>query len=215
MNINIEALTIIIFLIPGLFSSLILNTLTIRQETSSFTWIIQSLIFSFFVYLLVLPFTDKTPILLKETKVDNITTIGFVFNISVLIPVGIICLVLPILLSYLIANDYHMNFFRKLRITNITARPNVWFDVFSDLGQRLVVVNFRDGKRVIGLPMYYSSNVKEQTLYLFKAAWLRSDGSHQKIEGHGLLIVRKEDIETIEFLNYPEIEDVSRNNGGH
>ena len=62
-------------------------------------------------------------------------------------------------------------------------------------------VNLTDGRRLFGWPQYYSNHPEEGLLYLYDAAWIDGDGQYVDLDAHGILLTRKDDIESIVFTN--------------
>lgn len=198
MNISIETLTIFVFLIPGFVSSLIINTIVVRKGKDNLSKIIEALVFSFFIYVVISVVNGESPVLLHSDQINNKTTYSISYNSNVVIPVAVLSIILPILLGFLSTTDMHMKLLRKLKITNKTARETVWLDVFTEQ-KRYVIVNLADGRRVFGWPMYYSNNPEEGCLYLYNAAWIDDEGKYIDLKIHGLFLVKRNNIESIEF----------------
>jgi hypothetical protein len=212
MGLTAEALSILVFLIPGLISSVILDSIVVRPEKSKWDTVSDALIFSLITYAIIFVWTDIWPVTLSPKEVAGQVTYSVNFNSGVMWQVLGLSLVLPIALGASITHDLHMWALRKLQITKLTARHNIWLDVFSNHGKRLVAVNLEDGRRVIGWPMHYSDNIENQSLYLKQAAWVHSGGEYERIPGHGLFIAKSDYIETIEFLRYPERKEQNKPN---
>lgn len=102
-------------------------------------------------------------------------------------------------LAYLINSDYITKLFRLLGVTDRTSRENTWLDVFATQ-KRYIIVNLSDGRRVHGWPMYYCSSPDVGSLYLYDPAWV-TDNGYNEIDIHGLFLVKKDYIESIEFTN--------------
>lgn len=198
MNISIETLTIFVFLIPGFVSSLIINTIVVRKGKDNLSKIIEALVFSFFIYVVISVVNGESPVLLHSDQINNKTIYSISYNSNVVIPVAVLSIILPILLGFLSTTDMHMKLLRKLKITNKTARETVWLDVFTEQ-KRYVIVNLADGRRVFGWPMYYSNNPEEGCLYLYNAAWIDDEGKYIDLKIHGLFLVKRNNIESIEF----------------
>ena len=164
MNISAETLTIFIFLIPGFVSTLIINTIIVRKEKDNLSKIIEALVFSFIIYVIMSMVNGERSVLISSEQINSKTVYAVSYNSSVIIPVAILSLMLPILLGFLSTTDIHMKLLRKLKITNKTARETVWLDVFTEQ-KRYVIVNLSDGRRIFGWPMYYSNNPEEGCLY--------------------------------------------------
>lgn len=205
MSITYETVGVLIFLAPGFLSSLLLKGLTTRKDVPAFTFLIEAVIFSFFIYLIsVLVFKIDLSELVAQTSTSGSS--GQVLNIGVgfLSVVAVLSIVLPISLGYMFTYDIHMKVFRWIKATKLTSRENVWIQAFSDYGDHFVVVHFTDRRRAIGLPTHYSSNPSERMLYLSDAKWITSEGKYQPIDGKGLLIVADESIWSVEFLHLPK-----------
>ena len=109
-----------------------------------------------------------------------------------------ISLIIPMILGILITNDLHMKVARKFRISRKTARSSVWFDVFYDI-RGYVIINFENGRRIYGWPMYYSNEPKEPYIFLYDPAWIVNN-QYMELNVEGILITPEQKIESIEFL---------------
>ena len=195
-----QALQILIFLIPGFISATILNVLIVRKAKNDLSKIVEALIFSLIVYTFYSMISGKSPI--QVQKLDEYTT--YVYDGKSFLWLSIFSLFIPILLSILFTNDYHMKLARLLRISRRTARSTVWFDVFCDI-KRHIIINFENGRRIYGWPMYYSDNPDDPFIFLYKPSWIIEDETtHESefisLEIDGILITPEQKIETIEFL---------------
>ena len=99
-----------------------------------------------------------------------------------------------------ITHDFHMKILRRMRLTYKTARDSTWIDIFIDQ-RRYVEVAFTDGRRLFGWPLYYSNQPEEGLLYLYDAAWIDAEGKYVDLDAHGILLTKKEDIESIVFTD--------------
>jgi hypothetical protein len=97
-----------------------------------------------------------------------------------------------------------MKIARKLLITRRTARTSVWFDVFYDI-KKHIIINFENGRRIFGWPMYYSNDPEKQYIFLHQPAWIVKDAKkgeekYVDLAIEGILITPEQRIESIEFL---------------
>ena len=191
---SFQALQILIFLIPGFIAAVILDALVVRMEKKELGKIIEALIFSMIIYTIYSSISGKSPISLS--KIEGSTTL--VYDSKSFLWLALLGLFIPLLLSFFITNDLHMKLARKLRITRKTARTSVWFDVFSDLN-KYIIINFENGRRIYGWPMYYSSKPENPYIFLFKPAWIQED-EFVDLNIEGILITPEQKIESIEFL---------------
>jgi hypothetical protein len=184
-------------------SSALLDLLIVRRGKDVFARIIEALVFSFFIYAVVTVVTGQSPVLLHETKQDNVTTYSITGNASFLVPVVLLALLLPLGIGFLTTTDLHMEALRKCHITNKTSRESTWVDVFTDQKRR-VILHFSDGRRLHGWPMYYSEAPEEASLYLYDPAWYVPERKDwDRLNVHGLFLVKRDLIDWIEFLPKP------------
>jgi hypothetical protein len=62
-------------------------------------------------------------------------------------------------------------------------------------------VGLHDGRNLIGWIRRYSDLEGERSLFLEKASWVQEDGSTVEIDGKGILLTDKAEIEYVMFLN--------------
>jgi hypothetical protein len=195
-----QALQILIFLIPGFVSATILNILIYRKEKKEFEKIIESLIFSMFIYTAYAFIYSKSPVIMDQIEGTIIYSYD---NISLLV-LGLLSIVIPVVLGFLITGDYHMKLARRLYISKRTARESIWLDVFWDIDE-YIIINFENGRRIFGWPMYFSQSPDKPYIFLTKPAWIVEDeekreSKYIQLEVEGILITPEQKIETIEFL---------------
>ncbi len=210
MNLTYEALNIFLFLIPGFFSAIIFDQLTFRKEKDTLSKLIESLIFSFFIYSLSSFVSDNFPIILKSFKENDVTKYLIEFNNDSIVYILIFSILIPIILSFFQNRDYMMRMMRYIKITDKTARETVWIDVFTD-HKKYITINFKDGRRLLGWPMYYSNNPNEGMIYLYDPSWITDKLDRIDIGIHGMLIEDKSNIDFIEF--HHKVQD-NQTNGG-
>jgi hypothetical protein len=191
-----QALQILIFLIPGFISSRLMNSLVIRKvERKELDSIVEALIFSMIIYTVYAGIRGTSPIVLDQTA----NNVSYLYDGVSFLWLGGITVILPILLSLFITNDWHMKIARALRISNRTAKASVWFDAFDNI-RKYVVIDFENGRRLYGWPLYYSDSINEPYLFLYKPSWIIDD-KLVDTEVYGMLITPEQKIDMIEFLD--------------
>ncbi len=195
-----QALQVLVFLIPGFISAVILNVLIIRKEKSELGKIIEALIFSLIIYTIYSFIIGKSPVTLVQIGESS----TYSYDSNAFLWLSMFSLIAPLVLGFLITNDWHMKAARFFRISRRTARSSVWFDVFSDF-KKHVIIDFANGRRVYGWPMYYSDSPDSQYVFLYKPAWIKEDETTGKstyvdLDIEGILITPEQKIESIEFL---------------
>ena len=193
-----QALQILIFLIPGFISATILDALVVRKEKKELGKIIEALIFSMLIYTIYSVVSGRSPIALNQIE----KSITYSYDSKSFLWLGLFSIGIPVVLSFLITNDLHMKVARSLRISKKTARSSVWFDVFSDI-DTYIIINFKNGRRICGWPLYYSNEPHSPYIFLAEPAWIQEENQEQKfidLNVQGILITPKQKIESIEFL---------------
>lgn len=196
MDITGETLLIMVVLIPGFVSSALLDMVVTRKPKDSGDKLIEALMLSFLNYVVVAG-------ILRIDLTTDVDALRRVVKPGFVVASLISALLLPLLMGRVARDNWHMRLFQWLRITNRTNRMNVWQDAFAD-HPCYVICNLTGGRRVFGWPLYTSdSALDEAALYLQDPAWIVED-KYVELGIHGLLLVEKEAIESIEFTNLTE-----------
>jgi len=191
-----QALQILIFLIPGFISSAILNGLIVRKrEKKELEKLTEALFFSLLIYTIYSIVTVRIPITLNKIE----ECYFYSYDVIAFLWLGLFTISIPVILSFLVTNDLHMKLARTLKISRKTARSSVWFDVFCDI-RKHIIIDFADGRRIYGWPMYYSNEPENPYIFLYKPAWINEENKFVDLEIEGILITPEQKIEFIEFL---------------
>jgi len=195
---TLQALQILIFLIPGLISSIILGMLIVRRkEPNEFEKIVEALIFSMLTYALFAIYSSKNPSNSNPITFDQTNnTVAFrplPFLILIMLSV-----LLPIILAWIMNSDLHLRLARLLRMTKRTSRASVWYDVFYDCNS-YVVVELADGTRICGWPTHFSDYPSEPYLYLENPKFIDENNQYVEPNLNGILITPEMKIHFVEF----------------
>lgn len=206
MTLTVEALNILLLLLPGFLSGQIFYSLFKSGEVSVPRRVLDALLFSFVIYLLVSAFLPWEPLAQVKSSGGALTfffsTNGEVILLSF---VGVVCI--PIIVGFFYFNDYVHTVLRKLKITTKTSRANTWNDAFLTQN-RYVIVTLKDGRRIRGYPTMFSTDPEEGFVYLYNPAWVNDDKQtdddpdYLESNCHGFLLNR-ENIDLIEFTLDP------------
>lgn len=201
MELTLQTINILFFLIPGFIASFIIDSIIVRKELTPTSRIIESLIFTFLIYIIVSIFTS---IELFAQINENNGEIHFKLNVnwdflSVLL---IVTVTLPIIFGAILFYDLHLRFLRWIRITDKTSRDTTWQDVFIEQ-KRYIVIHHTDGRRIFGWPLYYSNIPENGYIYLYEPAWINETNEFVDCKTHGILI-KSENISFIEFMFFED-----------
>lgn len=208
MELTVEAINILFFLIPGLLSTTIISLIVVRKELSFIDKVIEALIFNFIIYSLTALFVNLEPFASITSSKSNISFL-YTNNRFFLITLLLISVILPSFVGCIIYYDLHMRFLRFIKLTDKTSRATAWQDIFIE-HKKFLVIHFKDGRRIYGWPLNYSDTPDEGLIYLFNPSWIDDDNKYIDCNTHGILI-KYVDIEFIEFLKE---EDFSEENNG-
>ena len=193
MQVTVEALAVLLFLLPGFLASRIVGAVAVRRAKGHVGEIVEALILSFLIYAVL----DAVGwgVLAPSPAVGSAARVVF--------GRAWVALVLAVLFALLygasINHDWHMQFLRWMKVTVRTARASTWLDVLTKPPGG-VVVNYADGRQLAGWPAFFSDDPNEGLLYLRSPAWFDSSGNWHSVEADGILIDTKDGIDSVTFL---------------
>ena len=204
-GLKFEAVAVLLVLLPGFLCARIVQSLCVRPKQTELDKIIESLLYSFVVYVaFVALFGGAVPVGFQIGADNGVQHYAIELHAKPLLQLAAISSLLALLVGFIVTNDISGWVFRKLRLTQRTTRSSVWSDVFHEL-RGVVHVELGDGRRVIGWLRYYSDEPKDASLFLEKAAWVRTDNDELiPIQGPGILITQHMGIKFVEFLRRGE-----------
>lgn len=209
MPAKVEALGILLVLLPGFAAAYLVQLLAARHKQTELDKVVEALIFSLVLYLLTLPlFGYSLPIAWRPGDNNHADTWQIFIVWPHLLALAILAVVLGAIYSAFINRNWLTVLFRYLRITERSSRSSVWNDTFPDI-QGFVQVGLSNGKSVIGWIRKYSDEDEAHELFLEDAAWIDSDGKDVPIHGPGILLTNNSGIEYVMFLGKGTTTDVS------
>jgi hypothetical protein len=196
---KIEALGILLLLLPGFLCAYIAQRLAARRDRTELDKVVQALIFSFVLYMATWPLFGYTLPLTWTMQSEGSLQISVHYaHLAVLFLLSVL---LGIAYAANINYDWLLTLFRKLHITERTARSSIWNDTFLSAGG-FVQVDMKDGRRVTGWVRDYSDDATDCSIFLEDAAWILQDGNEVVIDGPGILLTKESVIQSVAFLNW-------------
>jgi len=213
---KVEALGILLVLLPGFACAYIVQFLAVRSKQTELDKVIEALLFSLFLYLLISPFFGYTlPLGWRQIDSQHPNAIQIVVNWKYLVWLTVGAIAFAIVYSANINRDWAMAALRWMRVTERTARKTIWNDAFQEIGG-MVQVGLSGERKVLGWLRYYSDEAEDCSLFLESASWVKKDNdgteSEEIIDGPGILLTKDSGIEYIMFLKWGksgEAEDAS------
>jgi hypothetical protein len=202
---TIQALVVLFVLLPGFLAAYILQALVARPKQTDLEKVIEALIFSFLIYLTsALIIGTKLPLSwhLQQDSSGNLTyTIQTAWNklwVLILLPT-----LFGVISAFLIKRD-SLHWLRRLHLTDRTTRSSIWNDVLQDI-TGVAQVELADGRSVMGWVTYYSDDPDEASIFLEKAAWVKTGTDElEPIAGPGILLTKQAGIKAVMFLDASE-----------
>lgn len=206
---TMQALAVFFILLPGFLAAYILQSLVTRPKQSDLEKVVEALIFSFVVYLIsALIIGTKLPISWHPDK-DAYGNVTYALNLSwwKLLVLLLLPVVLGLLSAFLLQHDYVLQALRWAKLTDRTSRASTWNDVLQDV-DGVAQVELADGRSVMGWVRYYSDDADDASIFLERAAWVKSDSDGlEPIPGPGILLTKEAGIRSMMFLQSEESAD--------
>jgi hypothetical protein len=171
-----QALAVLLVLLPGFFSAKIVQTLCVRSKQSELDKVVEALLFSLFTYIL------------------------FALTLGVELPLLILySLILGFAWGWVINHDALLKWLRRLGFTQRSSRVSVWSDIFHILGGT-VQIGLKDGRMAEGWLRCYSDEAEDAALFLESASWIDENGKIYPVDGPGILFTKESEIQFVIFL---------------
>ena len=197
-EIKFEALAVLLVLLPGFVSARIVDSLCTKSKQSELDTVVEALIYSFFVYVLLIASTGRLPFSVSVETRGTTSEYLFIPALRPLAMSAVIAGLLGLLSAVNVNYAVTRRILGKLGITRRLTKESVWIDAFENIGG-YVQVQLKDGRSIIGWVRRYSETSVDPALFLQNAAWVVESGAIE-IPGHGILIRKEAGIQTISFL---------------
>jgi hypothetical protein len=196
-----EALTVLIFLLPGFLSERLADAITVRPPRSAAIEVVEALIFSLLIYLVysIVGFmVGLPPIVSLVGSADMIAVSGSsIWGIAVLV-VG--ALVFAAAQAIIVNYEWFDWFAYRAGLTKRLTTRSVWLDTFGTFRGVWIRVHLESGEKIVGWRRFYSENTSEPELFLADSYIERTTGAVTYIDGPGILLTPAAKIAMIELL---------------
>jgi hypothetical protein len=196
-----QALAVLLVLLPGFFSAKIVQTLCVRPKQSELDKVIEALLFSLFTYIFfALTLGVELPLSWSASVNQGVTHYSLELHRGRLALLILYSLILGFAWGWVINHDALLKWLRKLGFTQRSSRISVWSDIFHILGGT-VQVSLKDGRMARGWLRCYSDEAEDSALFLEAASWIGDDGKVYAVDGPGILFTKQSEIQFVIFLN--------------
>ena len=146
---SVEALNVLLFLIPGLYVVLFVDTFSIRKrQPTALDKFAESLVFSLFIYG-IYPQSHKD---FSGIALDKSLIIPFGEGAKLLMLL-VVSTSIALTVTYAKRWDVHMRVMRWAKATKLTSRKTTWQEAF-DAYERNVFIELEDGRTFAGYPQF-------------------------------------------------------------
>jgi hypothetical protein len=233
-----ELMQSLLFLLPGLVTVAIINSLTVRQKLEPLERVIQALLYTFvnhvtwqiFLWIIntilfVCSWGHESWVPSAKAQLIWLAIAAIFWGIIVtsIINIGWLHDRLRDLAWIKIRLNRLRDWCHKNRlpllaraiptamwfgITKRSSRPSEWYDAFYDADNQFVVVHLKDGRRIYGWAHLYPDLPTEGHLLICDAEWL-TDEPHSPKRPLVRILLAAADVQFIEFI---EVESTEKSN---
>ena len=193
MNLPTEILQLVFRLLPGFFAAWVFYGLTPYRKPNTFERVVQALIFTAVVEG-VLWFGKWVLFFLGEVVSLGAWDAGADLPLSILLG-----LLLGLFCSWLAGNNHLIRWMWRHKLTTSNGYASEWFATFR-LEKRFVILNLRDGRRILGWPKEWPDHAGEGHFVLTDAKWLLGEETVPLLEVYKIVLAAA-DVEFVEFLH--------------
>jgi di/tricarboxylate transporter len=131
---KLEALGILLVLLPGFCSAYVIQQLCVRRKQMEVDKVVEALLFSFFLFLGILPFFGYVlPVSWHPVPVKDGTTYTIAFNAGYLWTLFLLAIAAGAAYAVNINRELALRIVRRIGFTERTARYSIWNDVFQEI----------------------------------------------------------------------------------
>jgi len=185
------SLYILLIFLPGLAATYIVQFLATRNMQTDFDKFIEAAVYSCLIYAtFMLSHHGSLPFKVKESSVEWES--------------GSLIVLTAIAIGFALLGTAYINLdgnriFRRLGITERTARRSIWNDVLENEAKptQPVQVELADGRSIYGILSYYSDSADDCSLYIESAFIVDSAGRMINVPGPGILLTKNAAIKSI------------------
>lgn len=191
------------FLLPGFLSAWIFYGLTSHPKPTQFERTVEALVFTFVVHAA----TQATRVLLEAT--GGYWSLGAWNEASQIIVSVVFAAALGLGLAAAVNKDIFHAWLRRKGFTSRTSHPSEWFCVL-DKNPAFVVLQLKDGRRLIGWPKEWPVSPSSGQFYLQMPAWILDDGETRDLPELDGILIHATDVQWVEVFPPEEPDDDQR-----
>ena len=191
------------FLLPGFLTAWIFYGLTSHPKPTQFERTVEALVFTFLVHAA----TQAFRALLE--KLGTYWALGPWSDTSQLVLSVLLAVLLGLSLAAAVNKDVFHAWLRRKGFTSRTSHPSEWFCVL-DTNPAYVVLQFKDGRRLIGWPKEWPISPHSGQFYIQMPAWISDDGKIADLPELDGILIHATDVQWVEVFPREEMIDDQR-----
>ena len=195
-----QAVSVLMFLLPGFVSAGIYNSLIPRPVSDRFQIVVRAFIFTVFVQFFATLVLEISR--LFEWSFLSSVTWEIVVLASVSVAVGIAS-------AYAWNKDYFHKLLRRCKVTVESSYPSALYPAFALYGPCYVVMHLKGGHRLYGKPKEWPSRPDDRYFLIEECEWL-VDGDRKPVKGVRHTLISESEVEMVEFLPVNSDTDLGR-----
>jgi hypothetical protein len=193
------------YILPGLLGSIVYDYTLEGERRDNVDRIATALVLTL-LSSVILNFTLNTPVV-PTLEVHNDTRIDVIINAFYgknLLHESLLSTFLGLGFAVLNNHGWTYALLRFLRITYKTGDADVWQEIFYKQRGYWIILQYKDGRSLVGWPKYFSPSGKPREVFVADATWWVPDDSGtittNDVRGPGVYISDFTDIIAIEML---------------
>lgn len=194
---TVELFSMLTKLLPGFLAATVFHSLTPYPKRDVFDRIVSALLFTLVVQAFVI---CVKPLVFIAGR--HLVSFGPWTSDTEVVWGAVAAVAIGLGWAATVNNQQPHRRLRSLRLTKKTSLPNQWFSAFSQ-HERFVVLNMKDGRRVLGWPSEWPDDADSGHFVLLQAAWLLDNGERVEMFETEAIMFAVADVEFVEFLRSP------------
>lgn len=193
-DVSKDLIQLIFALVPGFFTAWVLYGFTAYKKPSAFERLVQALVFTIIIKVLVMG-VRETALYIGNKYVVGMWTLDGELAWSIVIAFGV-----GLIAAYAANNNTVHNFAWRLRITNGSSYPSVWYKLFATK-KRWIILHLNGQRRLYGWPMDWPDHSDSGYFAIKDAEWLSDTGDPTPLDQVEQILIPVSEVEMVEFVH--------------
>lgn len=193
-----DLLALFMKLLPGFLAAAVFHALTPYPKRDVFERVVVALIFTLFAQIAVAAIHYIATWIGSKGLV--LGTWGDEIELGWGAAAGVF---LGVAWAHVVNNGWSHAALRRLGTTKRNSLPTQWFSAFARY-DRFVVLQFKDGRRLMGWPTEWPDEPESGHFVLQRAAWVMDDGTKAAMHEIEVYLVCAKQVEAVEFLRFSD-----------